>query len=448
MLIGAQSYDPMVETGPIDIQPAKFQVIYDLEQNRFIREQEDHFPTDYVYTYRIILNPTQVIVLNLDKTFVGPLADTSLTSALASTRAQLWREVPSLLLLQSERRAAGLRYLGRTRSGSVSPQDVVSAIDEGGAAVTLYFDATSHLLTRSEVMRDDPIRGDLVSALQYRDYRNVEGIQLHTRRTEIRNGSVFTDGAVTALLDRPVADTLFQVPAGFSTMSLPGPEAEPVRNLGGGVYLAQETPDQNRVMFVAFRDYVLVVEAPSGSAVSEGTIKLIEKTLPGKPIRYVTMTHHHQDHAAGLRAYIARGITVVTTPGNREFVKRLAAAEHTLAPDSLSRAPRSPVIETFQGKRVFTDGDQTVELYDIGKNSHVREMLFAYLPKRRMVYQGDPLILPAYGTDVPPALALTREFAADLKRLRLPVDTILNTHGRVGTMQDLNASLARVSAAR
>lgn len=449
MLLGAQSYDPLVETGPGDVQPFKFKATYDLEHNRFVREQEDHFPADFVYTYRTILTPTEGIVLNLDKTFSGPVADRSLTPAIASARAQLWREAPSLLLLQLDRLAAGLRYLGRTAAaGDEGPQDVVAATDEGGAALTLYFDATTHLLSRSEVLRDDPVKGDLVSALLYRGYQDVNGIRMPTCRTELRNGLTFTDGSVAAVLDAPAPDSLFRVPAGFSEMPLPKAEAQPVRNLGGGVYLAQETPDQNRVMFVAFKDYILVVEAPSGAAVSEGTIKLIEKTLPRKPIRFVTMTHHHQDHGGGLRAYIARGVAVVTTPGNREFVEQLAAAEHTLVPDSLSRAPRRPVIETFEGKRVFSDGSQTVELYDMGMNSHVRGMIFAYLPKRRMVYQGDPLILPAYGTEVPPALALTRQFADALERLQLPVDTILNTHGRLGTMRDLHASLATRAATR
>ena len=117
----------------------------------------------------------------------------------------------------------------------------------------------------------------------------------------------------------------------------------------------------------------------------------IAETAPGKPVRYLVPTHYHSDHTGGLRAYIAKGVTIVTTPGNRGFVERLAKATKTIRPDLLSREPRAPVIETFTGKRVFDDGTRTLELLDIGPSPHVTESVIAYLPK-----QGGLRVRPAH----------------------------------------------------
>ena len=54
-----------------------------------------------------------------------------------------------------------------------------------------------------------------------------------------------------------------------------------------------------------------MAEAPMHELRSEVVIDWIERTFPGKPITYVIATHHHTDHSAGLRAYVARGAAAV-----------------------------------------------------------------------------------------------------------------------------------------
>jgi len=161
--------------------------------------------------------------------------------------------------------------------------------------------------------------------------------------------------------------------------------------------------------------------------------------VPGKPIRYVVPTHYHFDHSGGLRTYIAKGVTIVTTPGNKAFVERLAAVPHTIRPDRLSREPRKPVIETFTGKRVFSDGTGTLEIIDIGPSPHVTEAVIAYLPKEKAVFVADLFTIPVQGP-FPPANPALVHFGDKLKTMA--VDTIVPAHGRIGTMDDLKAALA------
>jgi hypothetical protein len=66
----------------------------------------------------------------------------------------------------------------------------------------------------------------------------------------------------------------------------------------------------------------------------------------------------------------------------------------------------------------------------------------AYLPKAKLIFQGDLLILPNRGQPGP-ANALTAEFANAIDRLQLDVQTIAGVHGRVGTIADLRAAVAK-----
>jgi glyoxylase-like metal-dependent hydrolase (beta-lactamase superfamily II) len=126
-------------------------------------------------------------------------------------------------------------------------------------------------------------------------------------------------------------------------------------------------------------------------------------------------------------------------------VERLAKTPRTIRPDSLSRAPRAPVIETFEGKRVFSDGNRTLEIHDLGPTPHVAEMAIAYLPADKAVFVADLLTIPLAGPYPPPAPALT-EFARKIETKGLAVEIIAPTHGRLGKMEDLKAALAAKAA--
>jgi len=171
--------------------------------------------------------------------------------------------------------------------------------------------------------------------------------------------------------------------------------------------------------------------------------------VPGKPIRYLVETHHHGDHSSGARAYVAEGATVVTTSGNRAYLERVAAAPYRMRPDALARNPRPATIETISNrKRVIGDGDRTIELYEVGP-LHTREMVIAYLPKEKILFQSDlfnPISVngpepiehdaPFHGVyDDNPA-----RLYAKIRELGLDVRTIAGSHGRVATMEELAAA--------
>jgi glyoxylase-like metal-dependent hydrolase (beta-lactamase superfamily II) len=242
---------------------------------------------------------------------------------------------------------------------------------------------------------------------------------------------------------------LFEAPQGFE--KLPAPPATPpppaVSKIADDVYLLQGLAGGNHnVLFVAFNDHVLVFEAPEQGLyanVSTQALTKIKETVPGKPIKYLVLSHHHSDHAGGFREYVAEGATIVTTAGNKSMLERVASIESSLLQSSSVHRPRTPVIETIQSKkRVFSDDKHIVELYDIGPNPHANEIIVAYLPREKILFQAD-LLNPQPNGTIPIAQDATVSFAEKIQQLGLGVEKIYGVHGRAATPDELRRSIER-----
>ena len=68
-------------------------------------------------------------------------------------------------------------------------------------------------------------------------------------------------------------------------------------------------------------------------------------------------------------------------------------------------------------------------------------MVIAYLPKERVVFQGDLFFMPANDAPSGPPQATTVSFARKLQELKLGVDRIASVHGRTTTIDELNRSM-------
>ena len=51
-----------------------------------------------------------------------------------------------------------------------------------------------------------------------------------------------------------------------------------------------------------------------------------EAALPGKPIKYLMLTHHHWDHANGARTFVAEGATIIVGKDNKAHFERMFSA--------------------------------------------------------------------------------------------------------------------------
>jgi glyoxylase-like metal-dependent hydrolase (beta-lactamase superfamily II) len=301
-------------------------------------------------------------------------------------------------------------------------------------------------VSKYELVTTDPLVGEDVIEVRYGDYTAI-GAHKAPRRWALRVAGEHASGFTAKVEFNPALDERsFEVPAaaGYARVE-PPPLAPPpvVETLAEGVYVLHHVagPNQNTLV-VVFEDHVLAVEAPGASAGADASLAKIKELAPGKPLRFLAMTHHHGDHIGGLRSFIAEGAEILTTPGNVELVHTVAGAPQN---DRLARAPRDPRIGVIEkGRRVFDDGTQRVELIDIGPNPHAKEMVIAWLPKQKVVFQGDLFFMPYAAAPIAPPQASTIAFARALEARKLEAEQIASVHGRTAKRAELDAAMQKL----
>jgi glyoxylase-like metal-dependent hydrolase (beta-lactamase superfamily II) len=164
--------------------------------------------------------------------------------------------------------------------------------------------------------------------------------------------------------------------------------------------------------------------------------------VPNKPIKYVIATHHHFDHAGGLRAIAAEGITIIAHDVNKAFLEKAMAAPATIRPDRLAKSGKKGTVEGLRDKRVLTDGTRTVELHNVAGNNHHAGIVMVYLPKEKLLVEADVYNPPAPNAP-PPASVNTNwvNLSDNIKRLSMNVDQILPLHGRIMPIAELHKSI-------
>jgi glyoxylase-like metal-dependent hydrolase (beta-lactamase superfamily II) len=414
------------------------ETVLDLARNRMVVTQTTA-GAGFRGRARIVVNGDEAWNFDLLNKTVTPVS----SAGAQQQFVQYQRRLPSLLLRTALQREATLRYLAEDAVDG-RKHHVFTFVHADGVQVALYVDAATNLITKYELVYPDTITGDEASEIYFPGYRKAGALLVPSRFLWKLAGEVVADWSFDVAFDAQVADAAFDASTtGFHRLEADAAQQRQigVEKIGDGVYLVNNLGGGfYNAMAVEFADHVMAIEAPLGSQVSEQAIQEIRKAIPGKPIRYVAMTHHHNDHSGGLRAFVAEGAAVVTTRGNATYVKSMVGSKELR--DALAGKAAPLNLEFVEGgKRVFTDGTQRLELYDVGPNPHAREMLIAYLPKQRILFQGDLFFSPFDGQPIGFAQDTTRDFAAKLGALGLAVDKLAGVHGKVGTMSELQQAL-------
>jgi glyoxylase-like metal-dependent hydrolase (beta-lactamase superfamily II) len=356
------------------------------------------------------------------------------------------RRLPPFVLIEALDRAATLRWIGEDEIDG-KKQKVISVLRPDNQQLSLSFDAQTNLLTRYGYIYADPVTGDSEIAQTYTGYRTVGKVKLPSGRVLYNSGGVIQETEYTEVqLNTKPAESVFVGPDGFEKLDAPPATPPPpaVSKIAEDIYLLQGLAGgTHNTLFVAFNDHVLVLEAPEQIIYGNNSVQALAKikeTVPGKPIKYLVLTHHHSDHAGGFREYVGEGATIVTTSATKSFLEKAARAESSLLPKLPSQ---KLTIETIENKkRVFQDDKHVVEIYDIGPNPHANEILVAYFPKEKILFQAD-LLNPAANGTIPIAQDTTVSFGERLKQMGLQVEKIYGVHGRAATPEELQTAIEK-----
>jgi glyoxylase-like metal-dependent hydrolase (beta-lactamase superfamily II) len=426
---------------PADFKRIGAKTLIDYSGGRYVTEGQSNSAGGYKFNFRFVVSPKRSFSIDVLQNRRGNEVRNMSESQKTQLKIGLLSEVPHLFLLYVAQRPETLRYAGETEIDGQKLR-AISFAAENGAVMTLSFAAQSNLLVRIEQLDSLPFAGDATVGSVFSDYQTIGAVKIPRRRVAFANRLMTGENEYAEVrLDFTEGEKLLDVPPGFVDATLPATtNAEVMRKVGDGVYLIERIGAAYRVMFVEFDDHVMVLETPTDPNVSRAIMRLVRQTVPNKPIKYVSFSHFHQDHTGGLREYIAEGATIVVPPGNKTFVEQIAGLKFTLKPDLLSANPRPPRIETFDKKRVFTDGARTVELYSIGPTSHVTDMVMFYFPKEKILFQGD-MFSPLDQGGMPPIIEINYELVKKVQELKLDVETLIGVHSGAVTWKDFLAAV-------
>jgi glyoxylase-like metal-dependent hydrolase (beta-lactamase superfamily II) len=314
-----------------------------------------------------------------------------------------------------------------------------------------YVNKTTGMIDRVETWIEHPLWGDLQVENIYGDYRDFKGTKVPFKIQQRRGGDVVMDVNINSAESNPANITELMTPPAAANAkggaappagggAPPAPPAVTSEKVADGVY---RITGGYVAMVIEFKDFILVLEGGQSEARGLAIIAEAKKLIPNKPIRYVFNTHYHFDHSSGLAPFVAEGATIITQENNVAYFTRALSGPRTLAGDVLSKSGKKPKFMSVAEMGQVTDGTRTVEFHHIINMNHTNGMLIAYLPKEKVIFQGD-FTLPAAGAQ---PNEFVRALGPNLTRLKLDYNRFIPVHAPnpdvPWTKADVDAALAR-----
>ena len=329
----------------------------------------------------------------------------------------------------------GVVKAAMTNNGTVQGRTIAFTAP-GRFKVQATVDA-QNLVEKVEAVAPNAVLGDIPIEIRYSEYKDFAGMKFPTRIRQMIGTYPGLDLTVTDVqpnlaVDLAVPDPIKQTPAPYGKVATQM-AADGVWYITGGTHHS---------VLIEMKDHVILVESPLNDERAAAVLAEVKNLAPNKPIRYVIATHHHFDHAGGLRAIAAEGIPIIAHDVNKSFLEKAFAAPATIRPDRLAKSGKKGTIEGMRDKRVLTDGARTVELHNVAGNNHHGGIVMVYLPKEKLLVEADVYNPPA--PNAPPPATVNSNWvnlSDNIKRLSLTVDQILPLHGRIMPLAELHKSI-------
>jgi len=395
-----------------DLETVKGAINYDQKSARL----------DLVFKQEVFGGQRQNAEVNGDKAWTeGPNGANPQLASAEERQLQIWMTPHGFI--RAALTAGNPAVTSRTESGK--KVNVVSFTVMNKYKLTGTIDSQG-FVTRVETKFPNPVLGDMAYVDTYSDYKDFGGVKFPARIVQAEGGFPVNEFNITEV--QPNAHLDLAVPANVQSAGMPAVRAESSKIADGIWFIGGGS---HHSVLVEFNNFLTVIEAPQTEERSLAVIAEAKKLVPNKPIKYVVSTHHHFDHAGGLRTYVADGATIVTHASNKPYFEKTFGAPAALQPDAQSKAHRKPVIQVVTDKYVISDGKQSIEVYNTTGDTHSDELLIAYIPSAKTLVEADsyspgPANAPPPNS-VPPN---ARVLYDNIQRLHLDVATIVGIHGR------------------
>jgi glyoxylase-like metal-dependent hydrolase (beta-lactamase superfamily II) len=380
------------------------------------------YPAPRTYKYSEIVTPDAGYVLGVDST---------------GRNAQSMKMNPPAHAMSGLRLAATQRELRRGMIGPLvfamraNPERVQPALDvqvDGRSypavsfeGMTVGFDPQSGLPAVVRTLDYDNMWGDVTYDTVLSDWRDVAGGgKIAFNRRYLLNGRAVQEMQFSNVtVNQPVDAARFDVPPELRADAAKAASANVpyqwvIRRQFIGTYLDSEhrsfdaratsslrlneiapgvfhvVGGSHNSLLVEMADHLIMVDAPVSDEQSMWVVNSARQRFPGKPIRWLVLTHHHMDHAGGVRGILAEGSVLVVGQGSREHFRRVLASPMSRNPDmkpvDLSQVP---ILEVPESHVMSDSRGRQVIAYAMQDNPHARGLLMAYVPDAKLGFVTD-----------------------------------------------------------
>ena len=374
------------------------------------------YPAPRTFTFSEITTPEAGYVLGVDSNSrnaqnqkMNPPAHSMSGYRLATTQREARRASIS-----------GLVGAMLANPGAVRPAEPIN----GQPAVAfdgfiIAFDPASYLPSRVRTLDYDNIWGDVTYDQLLSNWREVGGVKVAMNRKVELNGRMVIEWNFSEVrFNAPIDTSRFKVPAELAagaarpaTGNVPyqwvirrqfigvymdsdnvsydtrGSQGLRLQEVAPGVFQTQGGTHHSLV--VVMSDHLVVLDAPVTDAQSVWLVRETKARFPGKPIRWLALTHHHMDHAGGMRGILAEGGTLVVGQGGGAHYRRVLSAPMTRNPDLKPREFAStPILEVPDSHMMTDPTGRAVIVYRMD-NPHAKGMLMGWVPHAKLGFVTD-----------------------------------------------------------
>lgn len=284
------------------------------------------------------------------------------------------------------------------RLGAVSVEDgrsVVAFTTRDGVNLWIAIDPRTHFPYWTRWISSSDTLGDVTNTAYFTGYLPFDGVWLPS-------------GIMTEIDWRHQVTLMFQVDSyrldvdvlpDFPAPRPRGAQREPevvVNRVADGVWdldVARGNPlaelGDSGGALIEFADHLVLFEPYGSEAQTLARIDKADELVPGKKVTAMIVTHHHADHAAGLRAAVSRGLTIIAQRANGPLFEEWVSRPAVVYPDELARHPLPLKFMPVDEHLVLEDSMRRLDVYHAVGDMHMSDALIAYLPEEKIIMEGD-----------------------------------------------------------
>ena len=370
---------------------------YNVADSIMFHQSDTHFPGGYVFDFAFIVKDTSVVSYNISGSRTGEIY----RKRGKPTYHSLLNDIPYFLpnMLLQTLKESDLQYTGNARFLHNTETDSTVYIHNNQGRLQHIHQISKKNGTKTKT--------------EFREYKQIDKKWIPTKMLIYAGDQLTNIWAIESLkFNTILPETKLKQPEHYIKESdIKKPLT--LTKLHPKTYMLSSINGNRNSLIYFSGNRVVLGGAPLNNVTSKKTIQFIKKELD-VAVTDVFISHHHSDHIGGIAEFYKQRATLI-------FHAHLYhAIADILKLNGLAIRPNQ--LRIFSSPLTFLD----IQFHPV-KNSHAEGLSFMYLPKQKLIYQGDFFALPEDGFMTPP-IKVMKEFNAYITSEKINFNSIITHH--------------------